>query len=84
MFYFYILKSKKDNELYYGSTDNLQRRLLEHNNGEVKSTKSRRPFELRYYESYHNEEDARKREHSIKKDGRALFQLKLRILKSLQ
>ena len=84
MFYFYVLKSKKDSELYFGSTDNLQRRLLEHNNGEVESTKSRRPFELRYYESYYDEEDARKREHSIKKDGRALSQLKLRIARSLQ
>jgi hypothetical protein len=34
--------------------------------------------------SNYNEEDARNREHSIKKDGRALSQLKLRIGKSLQ
>lgn len=76
MFYFYILKSKVDNNLYFGSTYNLRRRLLEHNNGKVKSTKPRRPFELRYYESFYSENDARKREHSIKKDGRALSQLR--------
>ena len=83
MFYLYILKSKKDNNLYIGSTNNLKRRLLEHNNGESLSTKGRRPFELRYYESYYNESDARKREFLLKKDGRALSQLKLRIKNSL-
>ena len=84
MFYLYVLKSKKDNNLYIGSTNNLRRRLLEHNTGKVLSTKGRRPFELRYYESYFNENDARKREFSLKKDGRALSQLKIRISKSLQ
>ena len=84
MFYLYILKSKIDNELYIGSTNDLKRRLLEHNSGKCPSTKSRRPFELRYYESYFNEGDARKRESSLKKDGRALYVLKNRIVKSLQ
>ncbi len=84
MFYLYVLKSKKDNNIYFGSTNDLRRRLVEHNNGEVKSTKPRRPFELRYYEAYFNENEARKREASLKKDGRALHQLKVRISNSLQ
>lgn len=84
MFYLYVLKSKKDNDLYIGSTNDLRRRLLEHNSGKSLSTKNRRPFELRYYESYYNESDARKRESSLKKDGRALYILKNRIIKSLQ
>jgi putative endonuclease len=84
MFYLYILKSKKDNNLYIGSTNDLRRRLLEHNTGKSLSTKGRRPFELRYYESYFNEDDARKREFALKKDGRALYVLKNRIEKSLQ
>jgi putative endonuclease len=67
-----------------GSTNDLRRRLLEHNKGEVESTKFRRPFELRYYEAFFKESDARKREHSLKKDGRVLGQLKRRISKSLQ
>jgi len=79
-----VLKSKKDDNLYIGSTNDLRRRLFEHNSGKNISTKGRRPFELRYYESYFNEDDARKREFSLKKDGRALYQLKLRIFKSLQ
>ena len=84
MFYVYVLKSKKDNDCYVGSTNDLRRRLLEHNDGKNQSTKSRRPFELRYYESYFNEKDARNREFQLKKDGRALAQLKKRIFQSLQ
>lgn len=83
MYYVYILKSEKDNDLYLGSTDDLRRRLREHNNGEVVSTKPRRPFELRYYEAYSSEKEARHREASLKKDGRALAQLKGRIIESL-
>ena len=46
MFYVYLLKSRKDNDLYIGFTNNLKRRVQEHNNGLVASTKLRRPFEL--------------------------------------
>lgn len=83
MFYVYILKSIKDGDLYIGSTNDLRRRLAQHNNGESRSTKSRAPFELRYYESYFKESDAREREFRLKKDGRALTQLKKRLSASL-
>ncbi len=84
MFHLYILKSKKDDNLYIGSTNDLRRRLSEHNSGKIPSTKGRIPFELRYYESFHKEVDARKREFSLKKDGKALGQLKRRISESLK
>ncbi len=83
MFFMYILKSKKDNNLYIGSTNNLVRRLKEHNAGLVKSTKSRIPFKLVYYEGYANEEEARKREENLKLRARALRQLLGRIKKSI-
>lgn len=83
MFYVYILKSQVDQKLYTGSTNDLKRRLLEHNSGNSRSTKSRAPFELRYYEAYSNEDDARHREWALKKDGNALAQLKKRLSKSL-
>jgi putative endonuclease len=83
MFYVYILKSKKDNQLYTGSTNNLKRRLGEHNEGKVISTRSRRPFELVYYEAYKAEHDARHRESNLKLRSRALSQLKKRIIESL-
>lgn len=84
MFYVYVLKSLKDDNLYFGSTNDLRRRLSDHNTGKVPSTKARRPFELRYYEAYFTENGARQREASLKKDGRALTQLKRRITDSLQ
>ncbi len=84
MFYVYILKSKLDDNLYIGSTNDLRRRLSEHNEGKNRSTKHRIPFELRYYESYQSESDARKREFNLKKDGKALGQLKRRISESLK
>ena len=83
MFYTYVLMSVKDKNLYVGSTSDLRRRLGEHNKGQVRSTKSRRPFKLVYYEAYTAEDDARKREEQLKLRGQALGQLKRRIYKSL-
>ncbi len=83
MYYVYVLKSKKDGNLYTGSTNDLKRRLDEHNNGLVFSTKSRRPFELVYYEAYKSEKDARSRERNLKLRSRAFAQLKKRIGESL-
>jgi len=79
MFYVYILKSQRDNKLYTGSTNNLRRRLLEHNKKRVYSTKHRAPFYLIYYEAYLSEKDARRREKSLKLRGNVLAQLKRRL-----
>ncbi|OGZ96777.1 MAG: hypothetical protein A3J10_02380 [Candidatus Sungbacteria bacterium RIFCSPLOWO2_02_FULL_54_10] len=84
MFYTYLIKSKKDGELYIGSTDNLRRRFQEHNKGLNRSTKYRIPFELVYYEAYKSEKDARDREHNLKLRTNALNQLKRIITKSLK
>ena len=84
MFYTYLIKSKKDGELYIGSTDNLRRRFQEHNKGLNRSTKYRIPFELVYYEAYKSEKDARDREHNLKLRANALNQLQRRITKSLK
>ncbi len=83
MYYVYILKSKKDNNLYIGSTNDLERRINEHNNRLVFSTKSRVPFDLIYYEAYKSEKDARNREKNLKIRSRAFTQLKIRIKESL-
>ena len=84
MNYTYILKSKKDSQLYLGSTIDLKKRFKEHNDGKVFSTKSRRPFELVYYEAYKSEGDARKREASLKLRSRAFAQLRKRITDSVK
>lgn len=83
MFYVYIIKSKKDSNFYIGSTNDLRRRIKEHNAGVVLSTKSRKPFGLIYYEAYKSEKDARKRETNLKLRSRAFAQLKKRIQGSL-
>ena len=79
MYYLYIIKSKKDGDLYTGSTNDLRRRFIEHNDGKVFSTKLRIPFELVCYEAYKNEKDARIREKNLKLRSRAFTQLKKRI-----
>ena len=66
MYYAYILKSEKDGRYYYGSTDNIERRLAEHNSGKVKATKHRCPFKLQYYELYNTRSEAFRREHFFK------------------
>jgi putative endonuclease len=66
MFFVYILLSQKDNHRYIGFTDNLNRRLSEHNSGKVKSTKNRKPFELIYFEQFESKHDAMMREKFFK------------------
>ena len=67
MFYYtYILKSKKDGKLYTGSTNDLRKRLSQHNKGESTYTKGRGPFELIYYEACLLENKARSRELFLK------------------
>ena len=79
----YVLKSNKDNKLYIGYTSDLKKRLKEHNLGLVRSTKSRKPFTLIYYEAYQSKNEAKHREYSLKRRGKALSQLKQRITKSI-
>jgi len=65
-FYVYILQSKKDNNFYTGYTTDLKARFAQHNNGEVNSTKCRRPLELVYFEGCLNQQDATHREKYLK------------------
>ena len=62
----YVLKSAKDNKRYIGSTNNLERRINEHNTGKVKSTKSRVPLNVVYREDFLSEKEARLREKFFK------------------
>lgn len=66
MFYTYILKSLKDNKYYIGQTKDLKSRLSKHNSGKVRSTKSRRPFTLVYFEEFESRSEAYKREQEFK------------------
>jgi putative endonuclease len=66
MYYLYVLKSQLDEGLYIGYTGNLKNRLQQHQNGEVTSTKPRRPLELIFYEGYRSMVDANRREKYFK------------------
>ena len=66
MYYVYVLLSLKDKKFYIGYTNNLKRRLNEHNSGKNISTKSRLPLKLIYYESHLSKADAARREKYFK------------------
>lgn len=66
MHYVYVLQSKVDKNLYIGVTADLKTRFQRHNTGKIKSTKSRAPFILVYYEAYKDKRDATKREKQLK------------------
>ena len=66
MFYVYVLRSLRNEQFYTGYTDDLRKRFREHNDGLSSYTKSRRPYELIYYEACVNENDARSREKYLK------------------
>jgi len=65
-YYTYILQSKKDGKNYAGYTKDLNLRFEQHQNGEVDSTKYRRPLKLIYFEACLNQQDALKREKYFK------------------
>ena len=71
MNYTYILECK-DGTLYTGWTNNLEKRLKDHNEGRgAKYTKARRPVTLVYYEEFESKEEAMKREYAIKQMKRS-------------
>ena len=66
MFYLYVLKSIIDKKYYIGSTNNIERRLEEHNRGQTKSTKFRKPFLLVLKEEYTTIEEVKYIEKKLK------------------
>jgi putative endonuclease len=74
MWYVYILRSEIDNKLYIGSTDNIHRRLYEHNSRKVDSTKNRAPLKLEAYFAVRDKIKAIELEQYLKTgSGRALL-----------
>ena len=71
MHYVYILLSLKDKKFYIGYSADLKRRIIEHKNGKVTSTKFRRPLKLICYEAYCFKPEAQTREKFLKSsDGK--------------
>jgi putative endonuclease len=83
MYHVYLLRSRKNESFYIGYTNNIQRRLSEHNDGTVEYTKKYKTWQLIYCESFISLNDAKIREKSLKHFGKAFSLLKSRIKYSL-
>jgi putative endonuclease len=77
--YVYVLRSLTDHQFYVGLTGDLPVRVEQHNNGLVRSTKKRVPFELVYWEGCLNQSDAAQREKYLKSTwGKRYIKTRLR------
>jgi len=84
MHYVYVIRGISTKKVYIGFTDDLRRRIKEHNNKQgSKYTKNKGPFRLMYYEAYGSSKDAKRREDNLKLHKKAYAQLRKRIAKSL-
>ena len=66
MFYVYAISSCVRPYIYVGQTNNVERRVIEHNKGENRSTKAYKPFQLILKEEYETRTEAREREKYLK------------------
>ena len=67
MYYIYVLKSLKLDKRYVGMTSQeLSKRVAEHNQGATNWTRAHRPLELIYSENFDNKLRARIRENFLK------------------
>ncbi len=82
MYFVYIIQSELTRDLYFGYTNDLDRRIQQHNDGENASTKFGIPWQIIYCEGYRSEKDARVREKKLKHYGNARTYIKSRIKNS--
>jgi predicted GIY-YIG superfamily endonuclease len=74
MKYVYILKSEVEPERFYiGSTDNLERRLQEHNTGQSVHTNKYRPWKIKTYISFNDIKQAEAFEGFLKTGNGRVF-----------
>ena len=83
MHYVYLLQSQRDKYIYIGTTNELERRLAEHNKGESQFTREHTPMKLVYYEAYWDRQDALDRERKLKHHGSVIGHLKKRLARSM-
>jgi putative endonuclease len=79
MSFVYLLQSEVDDTFYIGLTEDVTKRLREHNRGETYYTRRKMPWKLVYYESYATQVLAREREKQLKRFGSAYMALLKRL-----
>ena len=62
----YALSSIKQNYIYVGMSNDLEKRINQHNKGYEKTTRPYKPYVLIYTEEFPNRIEARKREKYLK------------------
>ena len=67
VFHTYVLKSQSTGRFYIGHTENLTKRIFEHNNNRTPSIRNREPWELFYSEGFATRSEAMHRERQLKK-----------------
>jgi putative endonuclease len=72
-FFVYILFSDSTSKFYTGSTQNLENRIVEHNQGETKSIKHGLPWEVVWSKQVSSRSEAMALESKIKKRGAKRF-----------
>lgn len=65
-YFVYILRSEKSGRFYIGQTHDLGQRLKRHNGGRSTFTKTDRPWDLIFSESYSTRSEAVRRERYLK------------------
>lgn len=80
MHYLYLLLLS-NKQIYTGTTNNLRRRIKEHQCGKVESTKNKRPIKLIHYEAYICKKDTLRREKYLKTtEGKRFLKQQLKYL----
>ena len=65
MFFVYVIKNSKG-DLYKGHSDDVRKRIAEHNRGDTKSTRKANDWQLKYSEAFDTRDEAIKREKYFK------------------
>ena len=61
-YFVYVIKSEIDGRIYVGFSENVQKRIKEHNSGKTKSTKGYRPWQLFFTLECESRKEAREKE----------------------
>ncbi|MCF8322272.1 MAG: GIY-YIG nuclease family protein [Flavobacterium sp.] len=77
-YFVYVLKSELDGRPYKGHTENIDKRIKEHNSGRIISTKGYKPWKLVYFQTFQTRGEAVLREKYFKTgSGREFLKEKL-------